>query len=62
MDEAEYKHVVLGLIFIDYISDAFEEHYATSSPFKASDWHSELLREDKQWQEGVPPMGNTITS
>jgi len=25
MDSAEYKHVVLGLIFLKYISDAFEE-------------------------------------
>jgi type I restriction enzyme M protein len=28
MDAAEYKHVVLGLIFLKYISDAFEELYA----------------------------------
>ncbi|MGI6496751.1 MAG: type I restriction-modification system subunit M [Kiritimatiellia bacterium] len=28
MDAAEYKHVVLGLIFIKYISDAFEEQHA----------------------------------
>ena len=28
MDPAEYKHVVLGLIFLKYISDAFEEKYA----------------------------------
>jgi type I restriction enzyme M protein len=28
MDAAEYKHVVLGLIFLKYISDAFEEHRA----------------------------------
>ena len=28
MDAAEYKHVVLGLIFLKYISDAFEEHQA----------------------------------
>ena len=28
MDAAEYKHVVLGLIFIKYISDAFEEMHA----------------------------------
>jgi type I restriction enzyme M protein len=28
MDAAEYKHTVLGLIFLKYISDAFEEHYA----------------------------------
>jgi len=28
MDAAEYKHVVLGLIFLKYISDRFEEHRA----------------------------------
>lgn len=28
MDAAEYKHVVLGLIFLKYISDAFEEQRA----------------------------------
>jgi type I restriction enzyme M protein len=28
MDAAEYKHVVLGLIFLKYISDAFEEQHA----------------------------------
>ena len=28
MDAAEYKHVVLGLIFLKYISDAFEETHA----------------------------------
>jgi type I restriction enzyme M protein len=33
MDASEYKHVVLGLIFLKYISDAFEER------------HSALLRE-----------------
>ena len=27
MDAAEYKHVVLGLIFLKYISDAFEERH-----------------------------------
>ena len=27
MDAAEYKHVVLGLIFLKYISDSFEERY-----------------------------------
>jgi len=27
MDAAEYKHIVLGLIFLKYISDAFEEMY-----------------------------------
>ena len=28
MDAAEYKHVVLGIIFLKYISDAFEERHA----------------------------------
>ena len=28
MDAADYKHVVLGLIFLKYISDAFEERHA----------------------------------
>lgn len=28
MDAAEYKHVILGLIFLKYISDAFEEQHA----------------------------------
>ena len=32
MDAAEYKHVVLGLIFLKYISDAFESKYA--KPFE----------------------------
>ena len=27
MDAAEYKHVVLGLIFLKYISDAFAERH-----------------------------------
>ena len=27
MDAAEYKHVVLGLIFLKYISDAFNDSY-----------------------------------
>ena len=27
MDAGEYKHVVLGLIFLKYVSDAFETKY-----------------------------------
>lgn len=27
MDAAEYKHVVLGLVFLKYVSDSFEERY-----------------------------------
>jgi len=36
MDAAEYKHVVLGLIFLKYISDAFEEHHAKLAADKKS--------------------------
>src|SRR5213083_860167 len=28
MDAAEYKHVVLGLIFLKYVSDALDERHA----------------------------------
>ena len=40
MDAADYKHVVLGLIFLKYISDAFEE------------LHSEL---EKERDQGADP-------
>jgi type I restriction enzyme M protein len=36
MDAAEYKHVVQGLIFLKYISDAFEEVHARRSTRPAS--------------------------
>jgi type I restriction enzyme M protein len=35
MDAAEYKHVVLGLIFLKYISDAFEAKHAELEAAKA---------------------------
>ena len=41
MDAAEYKHVVLGLIFLKYISDAFQERY-------------EALKADKQRRSRGP--------
>ena len=36
MDAAEYKHVVLGLIFLKYISDAFEAKHAELVAQKAN--------------------------
>ena len=36
MDAAEYKHVVLGLIFLKYISDAFEEQHAALEAGRAA--------------------------
>lgn len=41
MDSSEYKHVVLGLLFLKYVSDAFEEKYAE---LLADEWADE---EDK---------------
>lgn len=43
MDAAEYKHVVLGLIFLKYISDAFEER------------HNQLLAEKSQGADPEDP-------
>lgn len=37
MDAAEYKHVVLGLIFLKYISDAFNELYAKLAKTRGAD-------------------------
>lgn len=37
LDAAEYKHVVLGLIFLKYISDAFEERHAQLAAEKGAD-------------------------
>ena len=39
MDAAEYKHVVLGLIFLKYISDGFKEIFdkLKNDPEKLSD-------------------------
>jgi type I restriction enzyme M protein len=36
MDAGEYKHVVLGLIFLKYISDAFEEKFTSLNSDRAS--------------------------
>src|SRR4030088_3171095 len=37
LDAAEYKHVVLGLIFLKYISDAFAEKHAALEKEKGTD-------------------------
>ena len=42
LDAAEYKHVVLGLIFLKYISDAFEERHVnleTELSDPKSEWY-----------------------
>ena len=55
MDAAEYKHVVLGLIFLKYISDAFEERHAAVVAewgAEAAEDRDEYIAENIFW---VPP-------
>jgi type I restriction enzyme M protein len=54
MDAAEYKHVVLGLIFLKYISDAFAEMHTKLSSTKGADPEDpdEYRAENVFW---VPP-------
>jgi type I restriction enzyme M protein len=54
MDAAEYKHVVLGLIFLKYISDAFEEHRKKllAEPYADPEDPDEYRAENIFW---VPP-------
>ncbi len=55
MDAAEYKHVVLGLIFLKYVSDAFEEQHAQLVAEQAS---GECLRDGPRWPCGGPLPGH----
>ena len=54
MDAAEYKHVVLGLIFLKYISDAFEElrEELASDPEADPEERDEYVSRNVFW---VPP-------
>ena len=50
MDPAEYKHVVLGLLFLKYISDAYEERRATLT-FMVKDPGTEYYVEGAEQQQ-----------
>ena len=51
MDAAEYKHVVLGLIFLKYISDSFEEVHNTlrSDPTSDPEDRDEYVAKNVFW-------------
>jgi type I restriction enzyme M protein len=51
MDASEYKHVVLGLVFLKYISDAFEEKHSALLKEKGADAEDrdEYLAENIFW-------------
>ncbi len=48
MDPAEYKHVALGLIFLKYISDAFEERHQGLSMMTADPKSEYYIREPEE--------------
>ncbi len=74
MDAAEYKHVVLGLIFLKYISDAFEERHKLlvkepeADPEEADEYRAEnvfYVPKEARWghlQKNAkqPTIGKTI--
>lgn len=43
IDAAEYKHIVLGLIFLKYISDAFDEIYTAFKKANGDDFENDPL-------------------
>lgn len=47
MDAAEYKHVVLGLLFLKYISDSFQEHYEQLRLWTSDPQHEYYVREER---------------
>src|SRR3954469_15159697 len=51
MDAGEYKHVALGLIFLKYISDAFQERYDAlkAEPDADPEDRDEYLAENVFW-------------
>ena len=58
LDAAVYKHVVLGLIFLKYVSDAFEERQSElRGQFENSEHDYYLPRDDydsdEEWRESI---------
>lgn len=47
MDAGEYKHIVLGLIFLKYVSDAFDERYKEIELGTRTKGHPLYLAEEK---------------
>jgi type I restriction enzyme M protein len=49
MDPAEYKHIALGLIFLKYISDSFEEKYDSFVSVEEKEDKDEYIAENIFW-------------
>ena len=56
LDAAVYKHVVLGLIFLKYVSDAFKERRAELEAAFRDPHHDYYLSEDAD--ELIPVVGS----
>ena len=50
MDAAEYKHIVLGLIFLKYVSDSFAEHRANLEK-RFADPNDDYFIEDAEFRQ-----------
>jgi type I restriction enzyme M protein len=48
MDPSEYKHVVLGLVFLKYISDAFQERYEQLNLWSSDPKSTYYIKEPKE--------------
>ena len=62
MDAAEYKHVVLGLIFLKYISDAFQELHAWLESKTAEGYDPEDMDEYRGENIFWVPAGSPLAS
>ena len=47
-----------GTLLRDEFPDERFNYILANSPFNLSDWSGELLRENRRWRFGVPPVGN----
>ncbi len=47
-----------GTLLRDELPDERFDYILANPPFNISDWSGELLREDRRWRFGVPPVGN----
>lgn len=47
-----------GTLLRDEFPDERFDYILANPPFNISDWSGELLREDRRWRFGAPPVGN----
>jgi len=53
MDASEYKHIVLGLIFLKYISDSFEQRRETLEEWTSDPKNQEYYTQDPQIRKSI---------